>query len=88
MLAAALTAVAVPALAHDTWLAAPSRVGPRSLLRMELTSGGAFPDLESPIPPERLVTSSCRVSGREVAMGVGPAWQLSLIHISEPTRPY
>jgi hypothetical protein len=78
VLAAALTAVAVPALAHDTWLAATAHVAPRSLLRMELTSGGAFPDLESPIQPGRLVTSSCRVGGREIAMGVGPAWQYAL----------
>jgi hypothetical protein len=78
VLAAALTAVAVPALAHDTWLASPARVEPRALLRMELTSGGSFPDLESPVKPERLVTSSCRVGGREIAMGVGPAWQYAL----------
>jgi uncharacterized GH25 family protein len=73
-----LAALAVPALAHDTWLAATARVEPRSLLRMELSSGGAFPDLEHPVPADRLVTSSCRIGGAEVAMGVGPAWQYAL----------
>ncbi len=66
------------ASADETWLAATARVEPRSLLRMELTSGGAFPDLEHTVQPERLVTSACRVGGADVAMGVGPAWQYAL----------
>lgn len=70
--------LAATASAHDTWLAATARVEPRSLLRMELTSGGAFPDLEAPIQPERLVASACRIGGADVAMGVGPAWQYAL----------
>src|SRR5688572_30345402 len=77
-LAAALTALATPALAHDTWLAATARVEPRSLLRMELSSGGAFPDLERPIAPDRLAASACRVGGKDVAMGIGPRWQYAL----------
>jgi uncharacterized GH25 family protein len=74
----ALVLLATSASAHDTWLAATAHVEPRSLLRMELTSGGAFPDLESPIQPERLVTSACRIGGADVAMGVGPSWQYAL----------
>lgn len=77
-LALALVLPATAASAHDTWLAATAHVEPRSLLRMELTSGGAFPQLERPAQPERLVTSSCRLGGAEVAMGVGPAWQYAL----------
>jgi uncharacterized GH25 family protein len=73
-----LALAAATASAHDTWLAATARVEPRALLRMELTSGGAFPELEHPIQPERLVTSACRVAGADVAMGVGPAWQYAL----------
>jgi hypothetical protein len=74
----ALALLAAPALADDTWLAATARVATRSLLRMELTSGGAFPDLERPVEPARLVTSACRVGGKDVAMGVGPRWQYAL----------
>jgi hypothetical protein len=77
-LASALALCAVPALADDTWLAATAHVEPRSLLRMELTSGGSFPDLDRPIEADRLVTSACRVGGRDVAMGVGPRWQYAL----------
>lgn len=77
-LTAAALALAASAGAHDTWLAATAHVEPRSLLRMELTSGGAFPDLEQPIRPERLAVSACRVGGAEVAMGVGPSWQYAL----------
>jgi hypothetical protein len=69
---------ATPALAHDTWLAATARVEPRALLRMELSSGSAFPDLEHPIQPDRLVASACRIGGKDVAMGVGPRWQYAL----------
>lgn len=77
-LAAAVTALAAPALAHDTWLAATARVEPRALLRMELSSGAAFPELEHTVQPDRLVTSACRIGGADVAMGVGPAWQYAL----------
>src|SRR5689334_23028790 len=77
-LALALALLATAALAHDTWLAATAHVEPRSLLRMELTSGGAFPDLEHPIQPGRVVTSACRLGGADVAMGVGPSWQYAL----------
>ena len=77
-LAAALALVAVPARADDTWLAATAHVERQSLLRMELTSGRAFPDLERPVEPGRLVTSACRVGGKDVAMGVGPRWQYAL----------
>jgi hypothetical protein len=75
---AALALLAVPARADDTWLAATAHVEPRSLLRMELTSGGSFPDLGRPVEPARLVTSACRVGGKDVAMGVGPHWQYAL----------
>jgi hypothetical protein len=77
-LAAALALVAVPARADDTWLAATAHVERHSLLRMELTSGRAFPDLERPVEPDGLVTSACRVGGEDVAMGVGPRWQYAL----------
>jgi hypothetical protein len=63
---------------QDTWLAATARVEPLSLLRMELTSGDAFPELEHPIEPDRLVASACRVGEKDVAMGVGPRWQYAL----------
>lgn len=76
--AAAVLVLAGTAGAHDTWLAATAHVPPRSLLRMELTSGGAFPDLESPIEPLGLATSACRIGGADVPMGVGPAWKYAL----------
>ena len=77
-LAAALALLAEPLRAHDTWLAATAQVEPRSLLRMELSSGSTFPDLEHPIEPDRLVTSACRIGAKDVAMGVGPRWQYAL----------
>jgi uncharacterized protein DUF4198 len=77
-LALVAVALAAPAPAPDTWLAATARVEPRSLLRMELTSGSAFPELGHPVPADRLVASACRLGGADVAMGVGPRWQYAL----------
>ncbi len=74
----ALALLALPARAQETWLAATARVEPRSLLRMELTSGDAFPDLGHPVEPHRLATAACRIGGQDVAMGVGPRWQYAL----------
>lgn len=59
--------LAASASAHDTWLAPVSAgVPPGTTLRLSLTSGGAFPALESPIDPRRVARAQVRVGGRVV----------------------
>jgi len=58
-------ALAVPALAHDTWLLArPSAVPPRGPVALELTSGMAFPAPESAIKPERISRAAVRLASK------------------------
>ncbi len=51
--------------AHDTWLI-PDRfdVAPKSTITLDLTSGMAFPKLETGPKRERVQTASCRLAGR------------------------
>lgn len=60
---------ATAAFAHDTWLA-PTRfsVEQGSIAVLDLTSGMAFPKLETLIKPERLEHSFCRLAGRQFEM--------------------
>jgi uncharacterized GH25 family protein len=47
--------LAACALAHDTWIRpASARIEPGAVLRVSMTSGGAFPEPESPIDPARI----------------------------------
>jgi uncharacterized GH25 family protein len=57
-------ALAASSLAHDTWLI-PDRfvVARDTLVLLDLTSGMAFPALETSIKPERLERALCRVAG-------------------------
>lgn len=68
-------ALAATALAHDTWLI-PDRfvVARDSIAVLDLTSGMAFPALDTAIKPERVNRSLCRIAGRtfDVA-GYSPA---------------
>jgi uncharacterized GH25 family protein len=61
----AVTLVVAPwALAHDTWVRPVAGAVPGgATLRLELTSGMAFPALESPIRPERLARAEFRLGG-------------------------
>jgi uncharacterized GH25 family protein len=51
--------------AHDTWLL-PRRtaVMPGTVVWMDLTSGMAFPKLETSIKPDRIDTARCRLNGK------------------------
>lgn len=61
MVAAFLTS----ARAHDTWLI-PDRfeVAPKTAITLDLTSGMAFPKLETGPKRERVQTAPCRLAGR------------------------
>ena len=70
-LAAATAWLLLPgvAAAHDTWiLATPSAPGARPSVRLEMTSGMAFPALESGIRPERVTRAMVRVAGESKAL--------------------
>lgn len=65
-LLAALTTVAI---AHDTWLVPERFVAtPNSSVLLDLTSGMAFPILETSIKPERIDRAQCRLAGQTVAL--------------------
>ncbi len=67
--ALALLGLASSAAAHDTWLL-PRKPAPgaRPSVTLDLTSGMAFPRLESAIAPDRLRRAGLRVAGREMAL--------------------
>lgn len=59
-----IIALASCALAHDTWLIPDRFVVERgSVVNLDLTSGMAFPTLETSIKPERIDRSHCRLAG-------------------------
>jgi uncharacterized GH25 family protein len=68
-----LSAIALAALssawAHDTWLI-PDRfeVAPKTAVTLDLTSGMAFPKLETGPKRERVQTAPCRLAGRTFEM--------------------
>jgi hypothetical protein len=50
-------------LAHDTWLIPQSfAVMPNATVKLDLTSGMAFPKLETSIKPARLDRAKCRLA--------------------------
>jgi len=57
--------VALVAVAHDTWLA-PRRVNvkPKTHVLFDLTSGMAFPKLETSIKPDRVESAGCRLNNK------------------------
>src|SRR5262245_1579203 len=61
-----LASLAVAALAHDTWLI-PDRfvVEPDASVVLDLTSGMAFPAVETSIKPERLQLALFRLAGQK-----------------------
>lgn len=57
-------ALAVPALAHDTWLLARrTSVPPGTSVALDLTSGMAFPANETAIKPDRIARAAVRLAG-------------------------
>jgi uncharacterized GH25 family protein len=68
---AALAACLLPAAAapaHDTWILASLRGGERPVLRVEMTSGMAFPAPESGIRAERVTRAMVRAAGEARAL--------------------
>lgn len=52
-------------LAHDTWVRPENpRVAPGQTVRLEATSGMEFPNLGSPIAPDRLARADYRLDGK------------------------
>src|SRR5689334_23199082 len=65
----ALIAVTITAQAHDTWLIPDRFVVPlNTTVSLDLTSGMAFPALETSIKPDRIARAGCRLSTRELLL--------------------
>ncbi len=64
-----LTILTTVAIAHDTWLI-PERfvVTPNTSVLLDLTSGMAFPNLETSIKSERIDRARCRLAGQTMAL--------------------
>jgi len=74
--------------AHDTWLI-PDRfeVAPKQSVRLDLTSGMAFPELETGPKRERVAAALCRLAGRTSEIGDISAGPKSLIFKRELAEP-
>ena len=74
-----LLAASSPADAHDTWII-PSSWTPAAgeTLSIDLTSGMHFPDLESPMKPERIGNSGVRIGSTVRPLLIGPSLEKSL----------
>ena len=74
----------VSARAHDTWLL-PDRfeVAPKTLVTLDLTSGMAFPALETGPKRERVEAARCRLAGRTFEISDMVAGPKSLVLKSE-----
>ena len=60
------------AVAHDTWLLPDSTdVEPGAAVRVQLTSGMAFPANESAVAPDRLMLASYRLNGEVAPLSPG-----------------
>ena len=76
----ALLGLAVVAHAHETWLVPSTfvaKVG--ETLRIDLTSGMAFPRLESPIAADRVASATCRLGKNPVEVRSLEAAETSLV---------
>lgn len=76
------------ARAHDTWLI-PDRfeVAPKQSVTLDLTSGMAFPELETGPKRERVAAALCRLAGRTFEIGDISAGPKSLIFKTELAEP-
>jgi uncharacterized GH25 family protein len=87
LLAAAVAlAWAAQAAAHDTWLRPHAfRLAPGATLRLELTSGGAFPELDWAPEPERLSLARVRLVGVTADVPKGTRGEHALV-LTTPLR--
>jgi len=85
LLAAFLTTAA---LAHDTWLL-PDRfnISPQESVTLDLTSGMAFPALETGPKRERVESAKCRLAGQTFEISDIAAGPKSLVFKSELPNP-
>lgn len=76
------------ALAHDTWLI-PDRfeVEPKTTVKLDLTSGMAFPALEVGPKRERIQSAQCRLNGRTFEISDISAGPQSLIFKTDLREP-
>ena len=76
------------AQAHDTWLL-PDQfdVPPKSSLTLNLTSGMAFPVLETGPKPERIEVARCRLAGKTFEIGDITAGLRALVFKTELLEP-
>lgn len=85
-LAVVAVAWAGSAAAHDTWLQPHAfRLAPGASLRLELTSGGAFPELDWAPEPERLSAARVRLVGVTAEVGKGVRGEHALV-LTTPLR--
>jgi hypothetical protein len=76
------------ARAHDTWLiATPSDGAARPSVRLDMTSGMAFPALESGIRPERVTRAMVRASGESKPLPAPLATKASLRYLVAIAQP-
>ena len=81
-------ALAVPALAHDTWLLARSpSVQPGTSVVLDLTSGMAFPENETAIKPDRVARAGVRVAGSTSDLKDGRSAAKSLQFTARLSKP-
>ncbi len=66
--------------AHETWLAPrQTMVAPGALVLLDLTSGMAFPVLETAIKPERVAQARYRLGGQTLELTADPSAPKSLL---------
>lgn len=76
------------ALAHDTWLLPDHfEVAPKQSVTLDLTSGMAFPALETGPKRERVEAAFCRLAGRTVDLADITAGPKSLVFKSDLPEP-
>lgn len=73
--------------AHDTWIRARNEAAGDRTLVFDLSSGMAFPALDTAIAPERVASAGLRLNGREVPLVVRGRGQSSLELLATPPAP-
>jgi uncharacterized GH25 family protein len=82
---AALLLICTSVSAHDTWLIPEdARVATGAEIRLDLTSGMAFPALDSAISPERVVIAKSRLAGTTLDIDDRRAGETSLTFAFTP----
>jgi len=87
ILPAILAIFAAAATAHETWLLPQSfSVEAGEEIRLDLTSGMAFPALDSPIREERVARAGARIGAKDIAIASLQTGQQSLVLRTTPNE--